>query len=77
MNNGEIRPPKMPPPWFVHTFWRAHRALHRLSGGGSCGPRRTSAAGVHSLVTTGRKSGQARTVIIGYLEDGPNSSRSR
>ena len=27
------RPPRVPPPWFVHVAWRAHRALYRLSGG--------------------------------------------
>ena len=32
MNNA-ARPPKVPPPWFVHTAGRAHRALYRLSGG--------------------------------------------
>jgi hypothetical protein len=33
MNATAPRPPKVPPAWFVHTAWRAHRALHRLSGG--------------------------------------------
>ena len=23
----------MPPPWIVHTFWRAHRVLYRVRGG--------------------------------------------
>ena len=26
------RPPKLPPAWFKHAFWRVHRALNRLSG---------------------------------------------
>jgi hypothetical protein len=33
MSDAATRPPKVPPPWFVHTAWRAHRALYRLSGG--------------------------------------------
>ena len=33
MSDAAIRPPKLPPRWFVHTAWRAHRALYRLSGG--------------------------------------------
>ena len=27
------RPPKKPPAWFVHTAWRVHRGLYRLTGG--------------------------------------------
>ena len=33
MSNAATRPPKHPPPWFVHTAWRVHRALYPLSGG--------------------------------------------
>ena len=33
MSSAAPRPPKHPPPWFVHTAWRADRALYRLSGG--------------------------------------------
>ena len=40
---------------------------------GSCGPRRASGAGAHcSLTTVGRKSGEERSVIVGYLADGSN-----
>ncbi len=67
------RPPKVPPLWFVHVAWRVHRVLYRLSGGrflwttsNKRGP------GVLRLTTVGRKSGQERSVIIGYVEDGPN-----
>ncbi len=69
----ESQPPRLPPTWFVHTAWRAHRALHRLSG------RRFLWAtsnrrgwGALHLTTTGRRTGQPRSVIIGYLEDGPD-----
>jgi hypothetical protein len=33
MSTSETRSPKLPPAWFVHTAWRVHRALYRLSGG--------------------------------------------
>ena len=71
MSADQTRPPKVPPPWFVHTAWRVHRALHRLSGGRFLWtPSNKRGWGVLRLTTTGRKSGQPRTVIIGYLEEG-------
>jgi deazaflavin-dependent oxidoreductase (nitroreductase family) len=61
----------MPPPWFVHAAWRVHRALHRLSGGRFLWtPANKRGWGALRLTTVGRTSGQERTVIIGYLEDG-------
>ena len=73
MSKGATKPPKMPPRWFVHTFWRVHRALYRLSGGRFLWTTSSKRGwGALRLTTTGRKSGQERTVIIGYLEDGPN-----
>jgi deazaflavin-dependent oxidoreductase (nitroreductase family) len=73
MNTAAPGPPKVPPRWFVHTAWRVHRALYRLSGGRflwtTSNKRRW---GAMRLTTIGRKSGEERTVIIGYLEDGPN-----
>ena len=69
--NSTPRPPRVPPPWFVHTAWRAHRALHRLSGGRFLWtPSNKRGWGALRLTTVGRKSGQPRTVILGYLEDG-------
>jgi len=66
-------PPKLPPPWFIHTFWRVHRALYRLSGGRFLWTTASKRGwGALHLTTTGRKSGQERNVIIGYLEDGPD-----
>jgi deazaflavin-dependent oxidoreductase (nitroreductase family) len=67
------RPPKKPPAWFVHTAWKAHRALHRLSGGRFLWTTTNKRGwGAMHLTTTGRRSGQPRSVIVGYLEDGPN-----
>jgi deazaflavin-dependent oxidoreductase (nitroreductase family) len=63
----------MPPPWFVHTAWRVHRALYRLSGGRFLWtPANKRGWGALRLTTTGRRSGRERSVIIGYVEDGPD-----
>jgi F420H(2)-dependent quinone reductase len=73
MNTAESRPPRVPPPWFVHTAWRVHRALYRLSGGHFLWTTSNKRGwGALRLTTIGRKSGKERSVIIGYLEDGPN-----
>ena len=67
------RPPRVPPPWFVHAAWRAHRALYRLSGGRFLWTTEDKRGwGALRLTTIGRKSGHERSVIIGYVEDGPN-----
>jgi F420H(2)-dependent quinone reductase len=73
MSDTKTRPPQPPPPWFVHTFWRAHRALYHLSGGRFLWtPASKRGWGAVHLTTIGRKSGKQRSVIVGYLEDGPN-----
>jgi F420H(2)-dependent quinone reductase len=73
MNTAAPRPPRHPPPWFVHTAWRVHRALYRLSGGRFLWTTSNKRGwGALRLTTIGRKSGQERDVIIGYLEDGTN-----
>jgi deazaflavin-dependent oxidoreductase (nitroreductase family) len=65
--------PKLPPSWFKHAFWRVHRLLHRLSGGRFLWtPASKRGWGALGLTTIGRKSGKDRTVIVGYIEDGPN-----
>jgi deazaflavin-dependent oxidoreductase (nitroreductase family) len=69
----EARPPKTPPRWFVHGAWRVHRTLYKLSGGRFLWtPANKRGWGALRLTTVGRKSGQERNVIVGYLEDGPN-----
>jgi deazaflavin-dependent oxidoreductase (nitroreductase family) len=75
MNTIDVsaRPPKKPPAWFVHTAWKAHRALHRVSGGRFLWTTSNKRGwGAMHLTTTGRRSGQPRSVIVGYLEDGAN-----
>jgi len=73
MAGSQPRPPTVPPAWFVHTAWRAHRVLYRLSGGRFLWtPSNKRGWGALRLTTIGRKTGQERSVIIGYVEDGPN-----
>ena len=73
MTETTTRPPKLPPVWFKHAFWRVHRLLCRLSGGRFLWtPASKRGWGALRLTAIGRKSGQRRAVIIGYIEDGPN-----
>jgi deazaflavin-dependent oxidoreductase (nitroreductase family) len=73
MSHAATRPPKHPPSWFVHTAWHVHRALYRLSGGRFLWTTSNKRGwGSLRLTTVGRKSGQERSVIVGYLEDGAN-----
>lgn len=61
----------MPPRWFVVAFWHLHRWIYRVTGGriGLWTPR-PGRWGALRLTTTGRHSGQPRSVILGYFEDG-------
>jgi deazaflavin-dependent oxidoreductase (nitroreductase family) len=63
----------LPPRWFIRLFWSLHRALYRFTGG-RLGLRRAKANrwGMMRLTTTGRRTGQERSVILGYFDDGPN-----
>lgn len=71
MTPPSTRSPRVPPPWFVHTAWRVHRLLHRLSGGRLLwAPSNRRGWGALRLTTIGWRTGEERTVIIGYLEDG-------
>jgi deazaflavin-dependent oxidoreductase (nitroreductase family) len=63
--------PKLPPAWFKHLFWRVHRLLNRISGGRFLWtPASKRGWGAMRLTTTGRRTGQPRTVIVGYVLDG-------
>jgi F420H(2)-dependent quinone reductase len=66
------RPPRLPPRWFVRLAWQVHRALFRVTGGRLGLWRPTKRWGTLRLTTTGRRTGHARHVILGYLEDGPH-----
>jgi F420H(2)-dependent quinone reductase len=63
---------RLPPRWFITTFWHVHRWILRASQGRrGLWPPRPGKWGALRLTTTGRRSGLA-AVIIGYYEDGPN-----
>ncbi|MGY1620240.1 nitroreductase/quinone reductase family protein [Geodermatophilus sp. SYSU D00691] len=71
MSAAPTRPPRVPPKWFVRAAWRVHRGLYRLSGGRFLWtPANKRGWGALRLTAVGRKSGQERSVILGYLEDG-------
>ena len=67
------RPARVPPWWFVRFAWFFHRRLYRLTGGrlGLWRPKGDKWGAMH-LTTTGRRTGQERSVILGYFEDGAN-----
>jgi deazaflavin-dependent oxidoreductase (nitroreductase family) len=64
---------RVPPRWFVRLAWHTHRGLYRVTGGrlGLWRPKENR-WGTMRLTTTGRRSGEERSVILGYYEDGPN-----
>jgi len=66
--------PRTPPRVLVRTFWILHRAAYRLTGGrlGLGRPDSGARFGMLRLSTIGRRSGQQRTTMLGYFEDGDN-----
>ena len=64
---------RLPPRWFIVVAWHVHRTLVRATGGrrGLWRPR-PGKWGALRLTTRGRRSGEPRSVIIGYYEDGTN-----
>lgn len=72
---GPATKPRLPPRWFMRMFWRNHRRVYRWTGGrvGLWRPKKKGKGwGALRLTTTGRRSGQERSVMVGYFEDGPN-----
>ncbi len=65
--------PFLPPRFVVRGAWILHRLAHRLTGGrrGLWTPTATK-WGTMRLDTVGRRSGQPRSAILGYYEDGAN-----
>ena len=67
------KPTPQVPRWLVRTIWIVHRAAYRITGGRfglrTANPTRW---GMLRLHTVGRRSGQERIAILGYIEDGPN-----
>lgn len=64
-------PPRLPPRWFVVTAWKVHRGLFRVTRGHrGLWPARPAKWGAMRLTAVGRRSGEERSVILGYVEDG-------
>jgi F420H(2)-dependent quinone reductase len=73
MPGNSERIPRVPPRWFVRLAWKVHRALFRVTGGRlGLWPARAQRWGALRLTTIGRRSGQERSVILGFIDDGPN-----
>ncbi len=73
MSSSMAKKPRLPPRWFIRFFWLNHRRLYRVTGG-RLGLRRPkpNGYGLMRLTTIGRRSGQERSVMVGYFEDGQN-----
>jgi F420H(2)-dependent quinone reductase len=67
------RPAPLPPRGFVRAAWIVHRAIYSITGGRR-GLRSPTADrwGMLRLRTVGRRTGEERVAILGYIEDGPN-----
>jgi hypothetical protein len=73
MTEGQLQKARIPPRWFIRSAWSIHRGLHRMTGGRfGLRPARPDRYGMMRLTVSGRRSGSPRSVILGYLEDGPN-----
>ncbi len=64
---------RLPPRWFIVAFWHAHRWVVRATKGKrALWPPREGKWGALRLTVEGRRSGEPRSVIVGYYEDGPD-----
>ncbi|MEE8375980.1 MAG: nitroreductase/quinone reductase family protein [Acidimicrobiia bacterium] len=73
MADESNKPGWLPPKWFRRAAWKVHRSLYRITGGrlGLWRPK-PQGWGALRLTAIGRRSGQKRSVILGYFEDGPD-----
>jgi deazaflavin-dependent oxidoreductase (nitroreductase family) len=74
MTSLETQPERarpLPPRWFIRFFWVMHRAVYSVTGG-RLGLRdaRPGTWGMLRLRTIGRRTGEERSAILGYFEDG-------
>jgi deazaflavin-dependent oxidoreductase (nitroreductase family) len=61
------------PRWLVRTIWISHRAAYSVTRGRfGLRPPTSTQWGMLRLHTVGRRTGQERVAIVGYIEDGPN-----
>jgi deazaflavin-dependent oxidoreductase (nitroreductase family) len=73
MADTRSKPARLPPTWFRRVAWRVHRGIYRVTGGrlGLWRPK-PGGWGALRLTAVGRRSGEERSVMLGYFEDGPN-----
>jgi deazaflavin-dependent oxidoreductase (nitroreductase family) len=73
MSNNRASKVRVPPRWVVRLAWSVHRGVYRSTGGriGLWRPKRGRWSTLR-LTTNGRRSGRPHSVILGYVEDGPN-----
>lgn len=72
MTNSTARAP-LPPRWFIRFAWKVHRGLFRVTRGRrGLWPARAERWGAMRVTTIGRRTGLERSVILAYLEDGPD-----
>ena len=64
---------RLPPRWFMRFFWKNHRRLYRFTRGrlGLWRPK-PDGWGTLRLTAIGRRTGEERSVMLGYFEDEPN-----
>lgn len=73
MSDTPGRPGRLPPRWVVRTAWAVHRAIYRITRGRTgLRPATDTTWGMMRLRTIGRRTGVARSAILGFYEDGPN-----
>jgi deazaflavin-dependent oxidoreductase (nitroreductase family) len=65
------KPARLPPKWFRRVAWKIHRGIYRVTGGrlGLWRPK-PGGWGTLRLTAIGRRSGEERSVMLGYYEDG-------
>ena len=73
MSETTQKPPVVVPRWLVRTIWVAHRTVYSLTRG-RFGLRKSTETqwGMLRLRTVGRKTGNERVAIVGFIEDGRN-----
>ena len=63
----------LPPRWFIRSFWVMQRAVYSVTARPARPPTATAdRQGMLRLRTVGRRSGEERTAILAYFEDGPD-----
>ena len=73
MTTEPNRAARLPPRWFVRAAWWIHRALYSVTRGRvGLRPATAGGQGMMRLTTVGRRTGQERTCILAYYDDGPD-----